>query len=69
MRMTFDQSVPVHEQISRILKCHTGRKHQHRKGPGKAQRDPYLAAAKHRRQARWLSKARAYWSGQSEEHP
>lgn len=29
MRMTFDQDVPVHEQISRRIKCHTGRKHMH----------------------------------------
>lgn len=74
MRLTFDKSVPLHVQISRIVKCHTGRKHQHRKGPGRSASDQrsankqrqLLALAKQKRFSRL---ARAYWTGQTEEHP
>ena len=74
MRMTFDRSVPVHIQISRIVKSHTGRKHQHRKGPGRVSAER-RAANKQRqllaraKQKRFSKLARAYWSGESDVHP
>ena len=74
MRLTFSQDTPLHEQIKRIVKSHTGRKHQHRKGPGKLseeqrrRREHNAKAAKARRK-KFLRSARAYWRGESDEHP
>jgi hypothetical protein len=67
MRMSFDKSVPLHEQLKRIVKSHTGRKHQHRVGPGKVRKQ--VCAIQAKRLARYNRKVHAYWSGEAEEHP
>lgn len=75
MRKSFDQSVPLHEQLARGSKTvSTGRKHQHRIGPGKKAEKALKAAAivngmKKSKAARIKAKVRAYWAGEKEEHP
>jgi hypothetical protein len=68
MRQSFDQNVPLAEQIKRIIKSATGRKHQHRIGPGRKrqkQPNPKLLAKKRKLKKR----VRAYWKGETNEHP
>lgn len=68
MRKIFDQSVPLAEQISRITKVQTGRKHQHRIGPGRKQSSKASAIQLKQDRAR-RQKVRAYWSGELDEFP
>lgn len=68
MRKSFDQSVPLHEQISRITKTQTGRKHQHRIGPGRKQPQK-LSAMALKKQRAFRAKVRAYWAGEVDEFP
>lgn len=74
MRMTFDKKTPRHEALMRIVNCHTGRKHGHRKGPGRIgaeqkAKQVQSAKAQKARRSKFLKRARAYWAGESETHP
>lgn len=76
MRIDWDDKLKLTqaEKLVRIVHCHTGRKHQHRKGPGriseeqlqKQRHSSAVARAKHKK---FLRSARAYWRGEREEHP
>lgn len=65
MRMTFDSSVPLADQIRRIIKVKTGRKHQHRIGPGRKQ----VRASKIDPKAKQRKLVAAYWRGELDEFP
>lgn len=74
MRQTFGSDVPLADQIKRITKVCTGRKHQHRPSSRqviKRLRASHRATAGKQRKRRtlFLQKVRAYWRGERDEHP
>lgn len=74
MRMTFDSKTPRWVALKRIVKCHTGHKHRHRIGPGRAsneerERRKRLGKLQQARRGKYLEKVRAYWAGERDEHP
>lgn len=75
MRKSFDQSVPLHEQIARGSKTvSTGRKHQHRLGPGKkaekvAKAAGHLTARLAKRRKRVAAMVHDYFTGKRDTHP
>ncbi len=74
MRQTFPQHMPWHDQLLRIPTCHTGRKHQHRIGPGKLKQRQVSAMnhknmMKRKMASKYSAKVRAYWLGLRDSHP
>lgn len=68
MHQTFDRDVPLEEQVRRAgIKAHTGRKHQHRIGPGKPRKRPNPGVLGRVRKVK--ARVRAYWRGESDEYP
>lgn len=74
MRKSFGSDVPLADQLRRIVKVSTGRKHMHKQQASKtsAERSAHQRIEQGKQQKRrrlFLAKARAYWAGESEEHP
>lgn len=67
MRFDFDSSVLPAEALARRNKISTGRKHMHRIGPGRRQKPKPSGPTKEQRA--YAKAVRAYWSGESDEHP
>jgi hypothetical protein len=68
MRQDFDASVSQADALKRIPKVCTGRKHQHRLGPGRVKKkavDPHAFARVKKLRARTA----AYWRGETDECP
>jgi hypothetical protein len=63
--MTFDSSVPLADQVRRIIKVKTGRKHQHRIGPGKKR----VRVSSINPKAKQRKRIAAYWRGELDEFP
>ena len=75
MHQDFDRALPRHEQLARLSAGKTpGRKHQHRKGPGKAANEAAnkkrnVAAFKKNAAAPFVAAVRAYWLGLRDSYP
>lgn len=74
MRKSFGRDVPLADQLRRIVKVCTGRKHMHKQQSSKTngQRSAHQRIEQGKQQKRrrlFLSKARPYWAGEIEEHP
>lgn len=75
MRLTFDKSVPLAEQIRRAgNRKSVGRKHEHRLGPSAAaEKAKRRAEFKNAKRAKWWNRYSAevakYWSGARDTHP
>lgn len=74
MRQSFSSKLPVSDQLKRIVKIAAGHKHMHRKGPGRRsaeqrQKTKHVQAVQRAKRKKQLAATRAYWSGESDEHP
>ena len=74
MRRDFDSKVSQGEALLRIPKIHTGHKHMHKKGPGRISAEQrrkrrHVQAVQRGKRKKQLAATRAYWSGESDEHP
>lgn len=69
MRMTFDQDIPVDEQLKRATgRKKKGRKHNHCIGPTR-KKAPGKDIFSKKSFAKYKKEVRAYWDGERDTHP
>ena len=74
MRKTFDAKIPESEQRLRVIKNHTGHKHQKKRGPGKSaaittKRAKNLSRMQSAKEKNFRTAASAFFRGERDTYP